>query len=227
MTLRKWRFPLLIGGGLIAAAVLVYFSGVRIHSDKAQGAIGKRDVYRDGQVDNADVGQAGAAPVAIQAVLESSEFKALATNPAFQEMLKSDSFKQLATNELFLRLLHDSSFQEMARYQAFSEMAKSDLLRRAMASGQDLHTQDLRVNELRQSAQFSEMAKSNAFQSLLHNDAFVQMMKSPAFASLLSSASFQNMMRDGLFMKLASQSSFQNALLQGDAANLVNRMVAR
>lgn len=227
MTLRKWRFPILIGGGLIAAAVLVYFSGVRIHSEKAQGAIGKRDVYRDGKVDSADVGQAGSAPVAIQAVLESSEFKALASNPAFQDLLKSDAFKRLATNELFMRLLHDSSFQELAKYQAFSEMAKSDLLRRAVASGQDLHEQDLRINDLLQRAQFREMVQSRAFHELLHNEAFAQMLNSRAFADLLSSASFQNMMRDGLFARLASQAAFQNALLQGNAANLVNRMVAR
>ena len=49
-SLRKWRFPILIGSGLIAAGILFYFSNAHVSSDKTQGAIGKRDVYRDGQV---------------------------------------------------------------------------------------------------------------------------------------------------------------------------------
>ena len=59
--LRKWRFPILIGSGLIAAGMLFYFSNAHVNSDKTQGAIGKRDVYRDAQVSSADV----ATPVAI------------------------------------------------------------------------------------------------------------------------------------------------------------------
>ena len=85
-SLRKWRFPILIGSGLIAAGVLFYFSKTHVSSDKTQGAIGKRDVYRDAQVNSADVAAPGSAPVATQAILESSEFKALAKNQAFQEL---------------------------------------------------------------------------------------------------------------------------------------------
>ena len=51
-SLRKWRFPILIGGGLIAAGILFYFSNAHVNSEKTQGAIGKRDVYRDAQVPN-------------------------------------------------------------------------------------------------------------------------------------------------------------------------------
>src|SRR5271154_362751 len=62
--LRKWRFPVLIGSGIIAACGLVYFANGHIGTDKTQGAIGKRDVYRDSQVSSADVATPGSAPVA-------------------------------------------------------------------------------------------------------------------------------------------------------------------
>ena len=84
------------------------------------GAIGKREVYRDGQVASADVGTPGAAPVAVKAVLESGEFKALAKNPAFQEMIKSDTFAQLSINAAFVGLLADASFRSLAQTQAFA-----------------------------------------------------------------------------------------------------------
>jgi hypothetical protein len=92
-TFRKLRFPILIGSGILAAAGLIYFANGRINSDKTQGAIGKRDVYRDGQVDAATVGATpGAAPVAMQAILDSKEFKSLAKNQAFQELMASHEF---------------------------------------------------------------------------------------------------------------------------------------
>ncbi len=66
--LRKWRFPVLIGSGIIAACGLVYFANGHIGTDKTQGAIGKRDVYRDAQVSSSDVATPGSAPVATSAV---------------------------------------------------------------------------------------------------------------------------------------------------------------
>ncbi len=59
-------------------ALLMYFSSARVSSEKTQGAIGKRDVYRDSQVNTADIAAPGQAPVATTAILESSEFKSLA-----------------------------------------------------------------------------------------------------------------------------------------------------
>src|SRR5450631_687787 len=94
-TLRKWRFPILIGTGIIAAGALIYFANGHISTDKTQGAIGQRDVYRDGQVNSADVATPGSSPVADQAILESSDFKELAKNPAFQQLLSDGSFQEL------------------------------------------------------------------------------------------------------------------------------------
>src|ERR1700678_3585297 len=113
-SLRKWRFPILIGSGLIAAGVLFYFSSSHVSSDKTQGAIGKRDVYRDGQVDSADVAAPGSAPVATQAILESSEFKSLAKDHAFQELVNSSEFTALARYKAFGLLLSNPDFRLLA-----------------------------------------------------------------------------------------------------------------
>src|ERR1700691_2907324 len=114
-TQRKWRFVVLIGAGLIAAGAVVYFSNGRISNDKTQGTIGNRDVYRDGKVASADVGTPGSAPVATEAILNSSEFKALAKNPAFQELLRSDAFNELGRKSEFTELLASMEFRKLAQ----------------------------------------------------------------------------------------------------------------
>src|SRR5277367_1928793 len=131
-SLRKWRFPILIGSGLIAAGALVYFANGHIGADKTQGAIGKRDVYRDGQVASADVATPGTAPVATTAILESSEFKALAKNPAFQELVKNDAFNRLVRDSNFVGLLNSSEFRAMAQNARFSELVNSAIFQNAL-----------------------------------------------------------------------------------------------
>lgn len=132
-TFRKWRFSILIGSGIVAAGVLLYFSNAHVSSDKTQGAIGKRDVYRESQVNTADIAAPGQAPVATTAILESSEFKALAKNPAFQELVRDSNFSQLKSDQLFARLLADSHFQELVHNSHFMQLMSSDALARALA----------------------------------------------------------------------------------------------
>ena len=125
-SLRKWRFPILIGGGLIAAGILFYFSSTHVSSDKTQGAIGKRDVYRDGQVASADVATPGSAPVATQAILASSEFKELAKNPAFQQLLHDSAFNELTQrNNAFVGLLALTEFRMAVRDLHFAGLVHS------------------------------------------------------------------------------------------------------
>ena len=49
------------------------------------------------QVNSADVATPGSAPVATQAILESSEFKSLAKNQAFQELMANSDFNALSS----------------------------------------------------------------------------------------------------------------------------------
>jgi len=219
-TLRKWRFPILIGAGLIAAGVLFYVSSNRVNPEKTQGAIGKRDVYRDGQVASADVDQAGSAPVAVKAVLESGEFKALAKNPAFQEVLRSDAFERLARDQVFVRLLANGAFQTLARDNSFATLLQSSAFQGASAVSGGGGGPRLFAG-LEQNSQFGALARSESFQQLTRDQAFVRFLQQPAFVNLVASASFQSLMGNSAFMRLASLNSFQSALMAGSSANLV------
>ena len=183
-TLRKWRFPILIGAGLIAAGVLFYVSSNRVNPERTQGAIGKRDVYRDGQVASADVGTPGAAPVAVQAVLESSEFKALAKNPAFQEVLRNQSFAELSRNQAFVTLLADGTFQKMVRFEAFAALIQDALNQGSTGGGKS--SSGLNFAGLEQHSQYSALMREAGFQQLVENPAFIQMAQQKLFMNLLS-----------------------------------------
>jgi hypothetical protein len=93
-TLRKWRLQILIGGGLMAAGALINPANAQDGPGQTHGGIGKRDVYRDAQVNSADVDTPGSAPVATQAILQTNEFKSLAKNHG-QELLGTDAFDSL------------------------------------------------------------------------------------------------------------------------------------
>lgn len=224
-TLRKWRFPILIGAGLIAAGVLFYVSSNRVNPEKTQGAIGKRDVYRDGQVASADVGTPGAAPVAVQAVLDSSEFKALAKDAAFQEMLRNESFAELARNPVFVRLLADGTFQNLARFQAFAALIQEGLKQGSNGGGGG--RTGLNFAGLEENSQYAALMNHEGFHQLVENPAFAEMARQQLFINLLSSASFQGIMSNGIFSRLASMGTFQNALLAGSSANLANGIMVR
>ena len=230
-TIRKWRFSILIGSGIVAAAALIYFSHVRINSEKTQGAIGNRDVYRDGKVDAASVGATpGSAPVATQVILESKEFQALAKNEAFQSVLSSGSFQQLARDKAFVGLISDASFVQMAQTQAFQGLIKQEGFRQALVASHNQLSEGLQRQELgprnaafaalQKNESFQSLARNEAFNSLLRNQAFSGLARNEAFINLLTSGSFQSLVKDQGFQRLASQSSFQNALLSGSAANL-------
>jgi hypothetical protein len=212
-SLRKWRFPILIGGGLIAAGILLYFSNTHVSSDKTQGAIGKRDVYRDGQVDSADVAAPGSAPVATQAILESSEFKALAKDKAFQELLASNEFKSLSQKNAFGLLLSDPNFRLLALNPLFASMLHSSIFLSALGSQSD-------ISHALQGTQFADLARSAPAQALFANINFKSIASEHLFGTLVGSAYFGSVLNNKSFALLASQASFVNALQNGSVSRL-------
>lgn len=214
-TLRKWRFPILIGSGLIAAGILFYFSSTHISSDKTQGAIGKRDVYRDGQVNSADVATPGSAPVATTAILESSEFKSLAKNQAFQELMHDDAFNALTLhNNLFVGLLADSNFRAVAQSAQFAALFRSAAVQTAVRTNQSLVMHDL-SSSLRQDSQVMRLAESPAFNALMLNASFRALATDRLFDHLLESNALRSAMAQPAFLALTMRSDFQKALENG------------
>jgi hypothetical protein len=208
-SLRKWRFPILIGAGLLAAGLLVYFANTRVGSEKTQGAIGQRDVYRDGQVNSADVATPGSAPVATQAILNSGEYKELAKNAAFQELMKDGSFARLSKNEAFLQLISDRSFQELSRNQMFAELVRSESFQQA------LNENRLNANMSQGLIKYQDLTRTEAFNRLSHNAAFLSLARNDSFARLLSANSFRLSMAQPAFMNLMAQPAFQGMVVNG------------
>jgi len=174
-TARKLRFPVLIGSGVIAAGILVYFANGYINSQKTQGAIGHRDVYRDGEVKAADVAATpGAAPVAIKAILESKEFKSLANNSDFQAMVTNASFNTLVQSGFLMQVLSASNTN---------------------AANQNVHELLLQLN----SASASQSAAQNAVNQLSTNQSFNNLLQSQQFLTLASNANLASLLTTASF----------------------------
>jgi len=171
---------MLISGGIIAAGILVYFSHGYINSQKTQGAIGQRDVYRDGEVKAADVAATpGAAPIAMKAILESKEFQSLTKNPAFASMISSKAFTELAADPLFVSLMQESSLQQIFARSSQEALAASNV----QAMRLDL------MHFLNQNTQYASLANNAAFNAVAGNLSFYTAMSSnqSLFAGLVSS----------------------------------------
>ena len=203
-SLRKWRFPILIGSGLIAAGILFYFSKTHVSSDKTQGAIGQRDVYRDGQVNSADVSTPGSAPVATQAILESSEFKSLAKNQAFQELLRQDAFNG-SHRKAFADLMANADFRAAAQDIHFQALVNSAVFQAALRDHADL------FKALKDQAEFKAM-DSNGLRMLLKNDTFARLAREQAFHELIASNALRENLKNEAFLALIQRSDFSGMI---------------
>lgn len=213
--LRRWRFPILIGSGLIAAGVLVYFANGRIGADKTQGAIGKRDVYRDGQVDSADVATPGSAPVATQAILQSSEYKSLAKDPAFQQLMSDGTFAKLSQSSEFMQLLRDKNFQEIARNQSFADLLHTQGFQQQLALGSnhlDSHIQS--SHEL--NTQFKDLLQDRALAEVVRTEAFYKLANNSEFLKLVSSNELRQSLNLQMFPALIARSDFSSLVVMGN-----------
>jgi|HubBroStandDraft_6_1064221.scaffolds.fasta_scaffold1118058_1 hypothetical protein len=216
-TLRKWRFPILIGSGIIAAGALIYFSNGHVSTEKTQGAIGQRDVYRDGQVSSADVATPGSAPVANEAILETSEFKALAKNPAFQEIMRSDVFNENSHRKAMADLFGNENFRQAVRDKNFAELVNDVRFQAAVRSQQGLSvalSTDLRYRAM----------DTRAMQELMRLDSFKVMALNKTFDRLLASSAMREMMAQPAFALLASQAAFNQALASGAMTQATERL---
>jgi hypothetical protein len=234
---RKFRFTILIGAGVMAAGTLVYMTNSRISLRHTQGAIGKREVYRDSQVEAADVkATPGTAPVAGKVLLESKEFKALAKNQAFHELMTNQSFLALAQNAQFVALLQNANFLQMVQNPVFAELLTNGTLSAIATNIQSELISQGNAAGLQGSAQFSQqtltaLAGNNA-QSLSTNGAFLNLMYNASFLSFVSTQSnsqalanlttgaFPGLVASSSFQGLLNQSSFLAVVQSGSAAGL-------
>jgi hypothetical protein len=222
---RKWKFPVLIGGAIVAAGILFYFAHARVNSNATQGAIAHRDVYRDGDVKPGDVGTPGEAPVAVTAVLQNANFKELAKNPAFNELLHDKSFAAATQQGQFASLLNDTNFRALSANSLFVYAMQNNQVRDALLSNMkaELGAQlkvalsTAHAQALLDNSNFNSLVTSGALRSALSVNAIAQVMSQQAFYSVAKSSAFN---------ALVSDRSFQLALANGSSAQLANKMRA-
>ena len=100
MANKKKKYVWLGIAGAALATLLVYFSifWPPVPRSWVQGAIGKRDVYRQDKLTDKDIGVAGTATVTVDDIRkfqESPEFKSLAGNAQFNELVADPRFQKI------------------------------------------------------------------------------------------------------------------------------------
>jgi hypothetical protein len=221
--LRKWRFPVLIGGGIVAAGTLFYLADAHVSSRATQGTIAHRDVYREGDVKPGDIGTPGAAPVAVKAVLESKDFQKLTKNRAFQGLMNSQSFQATTRNAAFWDLVRNSSFVELTQSSEFRHAMQNEAIASKLLANQ-AHGMTAGLRDQLVASHMDELSRSASFATLSANKSFNALLNQAAFNKLLASNEFKVMMGNASFLTLASSAQFENALLAGSAANLTAAM---
>src|SRR5258708_4350274 len=108
-----WKFPVLIGSGVVLAVLILSLSPLAppVLKDYVQGAIGKRDVYRDSST-NATSGASdvSSSNVEFAKIYATGQFRSLATNTNFQAVLNSADFQSMVTEQGFVQLLASGQF---------------------------------------------------------------------------------------------------------------------
>jgi len=231
------KLALVAAGVLIVVLGVVYFSYLYppVQKEDVQGAIGKRDVYRETNMTEKDVtansGPGGPSSAGLFEFLKSPEFKALANDSNYQNMVKNQAaFSQLVNNSSFhaacsqilanrgsglansLSLLVSSG---LSQNNAFNQLFQNQQFQQALAASSSY--QDLVHN----------FSSNSAFQSLVHNSQFNQLMNS-AFYSFAhqnanSLADLSSMVNNSAFQQVAQNANGLQNLVQNSAFNsLIN-----
>ena len=168
----KKKYVWLGVAGAALATLLVYFSifWPPVPRSWVQGAIGKRDVYRQERMTDKDIGVAGTVRVTVDDIRkfqQSPEFKSLAGNA---------QFNQLVANAQFQKSVQDAG------------IAKPNLVQSAQVQ------QVLNIAQFQQfknNAQFSALMAMPGFNASMLNSQFVQLAAQSQLSSLLGNAALQ------------------------------------
>jgi len=98
--------------GLAVAIVYVSLYWPPVAKQDVQGAIGQRDVYRQTEMSDKDVGVAGTHPVTVDDVkkfVQSAEFNALAASSEFKAVASNSANFDLLTNQTFVTMVQDKN----------------------------------------------------------------------------------------------------------------------
>ena len=172
MANEKRKYVWLGVAGAALATLLVYVSifWPPVPRSWVQGAIGKRDVYRQEKLTDKDIGVAGTATVTVDDIRkfqESPEFKSLAGNAQFNQLVANAQFQKSVQNAGFER-------QNLAQIAQFQQL-----------------TNNAQFQQFQNNALFSSMTAMPGFQASVLNSQFVQLAAQSQLSSLLGNAALQ------------------------------------
>jgi len=172
MAKEKQKYVWLGVAGAALATLLVYVSifWPPVPRSWVQGAIGKRDVYRQDKLTDRDIGVAGTAKVTVDDIrkfLQSPEFKSLAGNAQFNQLVANAQFQKSVLNAGFER-------QNLAQIAQFQQL-----------------TNNAQFQQFQNNAQFSTLMAMPGFQASLLNSQFVQLAAQSQLSNLLGNAAMQ------------------------------------
>ena len=178
MANKKKKYVWLGVAGAALATLLVYFSifWPPVPRSWVQGAIGKRDVYRQEKLTDKDIGVAGVDKVTVDDVRKFQQ------SPEFQSLAGNAQFNQLVANTQFQKLVQVAAFerQNLAQNAQFQQL-----------------TNNAQFQQFQNNAQFSTLMAMPGFQASLLNSQFVQLAAQSQLSSLLGNAAVQQLIGTG------------------------------
>lgn len=203
----KTKYVWLTVAGAAVATLVVCFSlsWPPMLRNKVQGTIGQRDVYRQTQLTDQDVGVVGEAKVTVDDVkmlLGSPEFKTLAKDPQFQKMLAEGRVGDL-----------NNLMNQGRRLKAQDQGAQADQFRRK-AQDQGAEADQLRRRAQDQGAEASQLTSfahdsQVAFTALANNA-----QSSAAFSLVAGSQALQSLAQSGALIQATAEGAVQNSVIQ-------------
>jgi hypothetical protein len=228
------KLVLVAAGALIVVLGVVYFSYFfqPVQKEDVQGAIGKRDVYRETNITQKDVtansGPGGPSYAGFVEFLKSPEFKALAGNSNYQSLANNQAaFSQLANNNSFHALVNQVLANQgnalvnsmivlvssgLAQTSNFNQLIQSQQFQQAVASCSNYHEL---TNNLSSNSAFQSLAQNNQFNQLMNNAAFYAFVHQNAN----SLADLSSMVNNSAFQQLAQNANGMQSVLQNNAFN--------
>jgi hypothetical protein len=166
MTNAKKKYVWLGVAGAALATLLVYFSifWPPVPRSWVQGAIGKRDLYRQETLTDKDIGVAGTVKVTVD------DIRKFQQSPEFQSLAGNAQFNQLVANAQFQKSVQDAGIarQNLAQNAQFQQVLNI-----------------AQFQQFQNNAQFSKLMGMAGFQASLLNSQFVQLAAQSQLSSLL------------------------------------------
>ena len=199
MANKKKKYVWLGVAGAALATLLVYFSifWPPVPRGWVQGAIGKRDVYRQDKLTDKDIGVAGTVKVTVDDI---------------RNFLQSPEFKSLAGNAQFNQLVADPRFQKIVQDAASKNIQLA--VRCAPACANALPVQNLaqnpEVQRLLNSAQFEHLKNDPQLSKIFTMASFGVMMTNSRFQNLAAQSQLSSLLGHAALERIMTVKPFRN-----------------